>query len=74
MSDSKDIDFKNKEDYQKWLAYGHMHGVFHGHTPVSIHGSEHSVKHGDSTPRNGNASRDGAWSGADAILKNTIVK
>jgi len=41
-------DFKSEADYKKWLAYGHMQGAFKaspGHTPVSIKGKPHTVKH-----------------------------
>jgi len=40
--------FKNKANYKKWLAYGHMHGQFEktpGHQPVSIGGKKHHVEH-----------------------------
>lgn len=40
--------FKSKEAYKKWLAYGHIHGQFAktpGNQPVSIKGKEHSVIH-----------------------------
>ncbi len=41
-------DFKSEEAYEKWLAYGHMHGEFEkspGHTPVKIRGRPKKVKH-----------------------------
>ncbi len=44
--------FKSKEAYQKWLAYGHMHGAFEetpGHQKVEIAGRPHKVKHKKST-------------------------
>ena len=40
--------FKNKEAYKKWLAYGHMHKVFEetpGNQQITIHGHKHKVKH-----------------------------
>jgi len=40
--------FKNKSNYQKWLAYGHGTGVFErtpGNQPVCIAGKRHRVKH-----------------------------
>jgi hypothetical protein len=42
------MNFKSKGAYQKWLAYGHMHGQFAktpGHQKVSIGGKSHRVKH-----------------------------
>lgn len=42
-------DFSNKSDYNKWLAYGHMHGDFKkapGNEKVSISGEHHKVNHG----------------------------
>ncbi len=42
------MNFKSKAAYQKWLAYGHMHGDFErtpGDQPVSIRGKKHKVKH-----------------------------
>lgn len=47
----KKMNFENKESYGKWLAYGHIHGVFHKHNKpskypeISIHGKHHKVKH-----------------------------
>ena len=41
--------FKSKESYQKWLAFGHLSGVFEetpGHQKVLIRGKKHKVKHG----------------------------
>lgn len=43
------MDFKSKEDYKRWLAYGHARGVFKktpGHTKVKIRGKPYKVKHG----------------------------
>lgn len=37
--------FKSGAAYKKWLAYGHMHDVFHGTQPVSIRGKPHKVNH-----------------------------
>ncbi len=42
------VNFKNKEDYAKWLAYGHIHGAFDktpGNQKVSIAGKSHKVEH-----------------------------
>jgi len=49
---SKDgyIDFKSKEDYNKWLAYGHIHGQFKktpGNQKIRIGGKVHKVKHNE---------------------------
>jgi len=41
----KTMNFKSKAAYKKWLAYGHMHKVFHGKTAVKIKGQAHRVKH-----------------------------
>ncbi len=41
--------FRSKEAYHKWLAYGHIHGKFKespGNTPVRIRGKRHRVRHG----------------------------
>lgn len=43
------LNFSSKAGYQKWLAYGHMHGDFErtpGNTPVAIQGEAHAVSHG----------------------------
>lgn len=40
--------FKSKEAYQKYLAYGHIHHVFEetpGNQNVTIRGKRHRVKH-----------------------------
>lgn len=40
--------FKTKEKYQRWLAWGHMHGEFEatpGHQTVKIRGKTHRVRH-----------------------------
>lgn len=37
--------FKSKAGYRKWLAYGHIHHVFHGRQKVYIGGRLHKVKH-----------------------------
>lgn len=44
---NKTINFKTTAGYKKWLAYGHIHGVFKkpGHVRVKIHGKVHKVKH-----------------------------
>ena len=44
----KVMHFKSKKSYKKWLAYGHIHGVFEetpGHVKVYIRGKRHKVKH-----------------------------
>ena len=44
----KTLNFKSKKKYQKWLAYGHMHGDFErvpGNVAVKIRGKPHKVKH-----------------------------
>ncbi len=41
----KAVNFKNAGDYQKWLAYGHMHNKFHGKEKVKIAGKSHKVDH-----------------------------
>ncbi len=44
----KKMNFRSKKAYRKWLAYGHIHGVFErtsGHVKVSIRGRLHRVKH-----------------------------
>lgn len=39
--------FSSKAAYQRWLAYGHIHGVFHKkhHARIKIRGRPHKVKH-----------------------------
>lgn len=40
--------FKNKKDYQKWLAAGHIHKYFEktpGNQKIIIAGKPHKVKH-----------------------------
>ena len=40
--------FKSKESYQKWLAFGHISKKFEvtpGHQKVTIRGKPHKVKH-----------------------------
>jgi hypothetical protein len=40
------INFENKGKYKKWLAYGHIHGVFTGPgQKIKIAGKPHKVKH-----------------------------
>ncbi|RLG92382.1 hypothetical protein DRO37_09325 [Candidatus Bathyarchaeota archaeon] len=44
----KRMNFRSKEAYRKWLAYGHIHGIFAktpGHVKVFIRGRPHKVKH-----------------------------
>jgi len=44
----KKMNFRSKEAYRKWLAYGHIHGIFEevpGHVDVYIRGKPHKVKH-----------------------------
>jgi hypothetical protein len=43
----KVMNFKSKEAYRKWLAYGHIHGLFKskGNVSVKIRGKSHRVKH-----------------------------
>lgn len=41
--------FKSKAAYKKWLAYGHISGVFEntpGNQPVKIKGKAKKVNHG----------------------------
>lgn len=45
---NKTMDFKTTSGYKKWLAYGHIHGVFKkvpGYTRVKIRGKVHKVQH-----------------------------
>ena len=54
----KKMNFRSKEAYRKWLAYGHIHGHFKrtpGHVKVYIRGRPHKVKH--STSRRSRRSR-----------------
>jgi hypothetical protein len=41
----KTVNFKSKAGYERWLAYGHMHSLFHGVENVTIRGKKHVVKH-----------------------------
>jgi len=44
----KKMNFRSKAAYRKWLAWGHIHGVFArtpGHVKVYIKGRPHKVKH-----------------------------
>ena len=41
------VDFKSADAYHKWLAFGHMHGKFHGNEKIEIRGKAHKVKHGN---------------------------
>ena len=50
----KKMNFRSKEAYRKWLAYGHIHGHFKrtpGHVKVFIRGRPHKVKHVRSSRR-----------------------
>ena len=50
----KRMNFRSKEAYRKWLAYGHIHGIFAktpGHVKVFIRGRPHKVKHVRSSRR-----------------------
>lgn len=45
------VNFKSSANYGKWLAYGHMNGVFAkspGNTPVQIKGKPKKVNHSES--------------------------
>ena len=42
---AKAIKFSSKKKYSKWLAFGHMHKVFHGKKSVKINGKVHKVRH-----------------------------
>lgn len=42
------MNFKNKKNYDKWLAYGHIHKDFEntpGNQKITIAGKVHKVKH-----------------------------
>ncbi len=44
----KEMHFKSRENYLKWIRYGHATGVFErtpGHVRVYIRGKPHRVKH-----------------------------
>lgn len=49
----KALHFKNKKEYEKWLAYDHMHVKHHRKKPpeVYIHGKKHHVNHGKKKSR-----------------------
>lgn len=49
----KTLHFKNKKEYEKWLAYDHMHVKKHRKNPpeVYIHGKKHHVNHGKKKSR-----------------------
>ena len=49
----KGLNFKSKEAYKKWLAYGHMHIKGFGKTPmkVSIKGKNIKVNHAKNTQK-----------------------
>ena len=42
---AKTLHFKSKAGYKKWLAHGHIHGLFHGKKRIKIRGKTHRVKH-----------------------------
>jgi len=42
------MNFRSKEAYRKWCAYGHIHGIFErtpGHVKIYIRGRPHKVQH-----------------------------
>jgi len=42
------MNFRSKAAYRRWLAYGHIHGLFgkrRGYIKVYIRGKPHKVKH-----------------------------
>ena len=41
----KTVNFKSKAAYERWLGYGHAHGLFHGKENVTIRGRPHKVVH-----------------------------
>ncbi|MEM3480641.1 MAG: hypothetical protein QW721_01055 [Desulfurococcaceae archaeon] len=48
MPRKRALHFKSWENYRKWLAYVHIHGLAErspGHTPVYIRGKRHYPKH-----------------------------
>lgn len=48
MPKKKPINFTSPEAYQKWLAYGHIHGQFArtpGNQKIKIRGKTKKVKH-----------------------------
>jgi hypothetical protein len=54
--------FKSKEAYRKWLAYGHIHGQFAatpGSQKVKIRGKPHKVHHSShhSSPHHSSSTR-----------------
>lgn len=60
MRSAQDIDFHNKGDYERWLAYGHEHGEMHGgEKHVEIGGEKHHVNHSQDC---------GPISGMDAVI------
>lgn len=44
---AKGRNFSSKSAYDKWVAYGHMHGEMNGkgRIPVKIKGKSHKVNH-----------------------------
>lgn len=51
MAEDKPINFGSKAKYERWLSYGHMHGLMHGHMPVHISGQPHRVSHDEAPSR-----------------------
>ena len=45
MVKQKTVNFKSKAAYERWLAFGHIHGKFHGKEKVTIRGKPHKVEH-----------------------------
>lgn len=53
---ARKLDFKTRAGYQKWLAYGHIHGDFErvkGNTIVSIGGKRVYPEHNKGKRRKG---------------------
>lgn len=70
---AEDVNFKDEGAYKRWLAYGHMHGDFHGKEPVSIGGAEHHVNHGKDAASVCDADP-GHLSGMDAVIGHPWLK
>ncbi len=49
MAEDKTLNFENKGAFQRYLAYGHMHGLFKkpGSQTIHISGQPHRVSHDD---------------------------
>lgn len=46
-SKKRTMDFSSKENYEKWLGYGHVNHLFkHGNVNIEIRGKKHKVEHG----------------------------